>query len=141
MQQRINERLKAYWAEKCQGRRMPMESDINAEEIADIWPNCFLVDVANSGFEYDYLGNSLIEAYGDDLRGKAVCEALLYPHPVSMLKTFQAAVNKAQPMMDENEFRNTQGVLVKYRACVLPLASAQAPGVCYLIGAMKWKAF
>jgi hypothetical protein len=138
---RINQRLQDYWESVRGEKRIPNESDIVSEDLADIWEHCFLIDVKNSGFEYDYLGSSIIDAYGDDLRGREICETLVYPHPPSLLKTFRSVVNTAKPVIDESQFKNNKGQQIRYRSCVLPLGKVGQVGVQFLLGGMKWKAY
>lgn len=138
---RINELLTDYWEGLRKGRTMPAEGDIAIESLADIWDNCFLVTVKDGAFSYSYLGENLVEAYGDDLTGKEITETLLYPHPQSLMKTFSAVSKSGAPATDDSEFVNSRGTTVKYRSCVLPLSGAEAGKVAFLLGGMKWKAF
>ena len=137
---RIHERLEEYWNSIRGDRRMPEESDVSPESISDIWPNCFLVDVRNSGYEYDYLGERILDAYGDDLRGRAICESIVYPHPPKLMETFREVSSKISPVHVEEVFTNAQGVEIKYRSCVLPLTQKGGLEVAFLLGGMKWKA-
>lgn len=137
---RINEQLKDYWDGLRGNRPMPLESEVVLEDLKDIWDYCFLMSVRGNNFAYDFLGEQLVEAYGDDLTGKEITETLLYPHPISLFNSFREVVKTGQVGMDENEFTNSRGVLVKYRSCVLPLAAAGNPSVAFLLGGMKWKA-
>ena len=137
---RINERLQAYWDEVRGESRMPDESDIAPEALEDIWPNCFLIDVKNSGFEYDYLGDNILDAYGDDIRGRAICESLVYPHPPKLLEAFQDVIRTLGPVQLEETFTNAQGVEIRFRSCVLPLTKKGDIGVQFILGGMKWKA-
>lgn len=120
---------------------MPAESDVAPDELLDIWPNCFLVDVKNSGYEYDYLGENILDAYGDDMRGRAICEALIYPHPPKLMETFQLVIHTLGPVEVEETFTNAQGVEIRYRSCVLPLTKKGLVSVEFLLGGMKWKAY
>ena len=138
---RINERLKDYWQGLCRGRSMPLEADIAMEELKEIWDYCFLITVRGDHFAYSYLGESLIDAFGDDVTGREITETLLYPHPQSLLGTFRNVVESGAPAEDESEFKNSLGATVKYRSCVLPLAAENVEGVAFLLGGMKWKAF
>lgn len=138
---RINEQLRAYWDKVRAGRAMPLEADINIAELKEIWGHCFLVNIHPDKFAYSYLGPELIDAYGDDFTGKEIAIALLEPHPKSLYSKFQEVANTAQATIDESEFRNSRGQLVKYRACILPLGSASHTGVGFLLGGMKWKAY
>lgn len=138
---RINEQLQQYWHDIRGNRAMPMEEDVNISKIRDIWDYCFLVNVHPDKYAYSYLGPKLIEAYGDDLTGKEVATALLEPHPHSLFSKFQQVSREATPAIDDSEFTNSQGLLVKYRACILPLGAAGHTGVAFLLGGMKWKAY
>lgn len=138
---RITERLNDYWQGLCRGRSMPAEIDVVMDDLKDIWPSCFLVTVKPNGFAYDYLGPSLISAYGDDLTGREITETLLYPHPPSLVNTFKNVVLNGAPSLDESEFVNSRGATVKYRSCVLPLSNGHDGKVAFLLGGMKWKAF
>ena len=119
---------------------MPEESDVSPDSISDIWPNCFLVDVRNDGYEYDYLGERILDAYGDDLRGRSICESIIYPHPPKLMETFREVVHKLGPVQVEEVFTNAQGVEIKYRSCVLPLCKKGGLEVAFLLGGMNWKA-
>lgn len=138
---RIHEQLMEHW-DACKGKRaIPLESDINPEELSAIWDHCFLIRVADDTFAYQYLGTALTEAYGDNLMGREICESLIYPHPEPLFHAFQRARASAQPVYDENQFLNAKHMVVKYRSCVLPLAAEGQEGVGFLIGAMNWKAY
>jgi hypothetical protein len=94
---RIHERLNEYWQTLRRERRMPLESEVAMDALADIWSSCFLLSVKPTGFAYDYLGSSIIAAYGDDLTGKEITETLLYPHPPSLVNTFKNVVLNGVP--------------------------------------------
>lgn len=143
---RINEQLLAYWEKKRNGRRFPAEPDIDPSEIAAIWDSCFLVQVMSelpesARFKYIYLGQSLVNAYGDDLGNKEVCEKLIYPGDMSLIHHFQDVIRTEQPLTEESEFENINGMLIKFRSCMLPLGKVDDSHVSYIIGGMKWKAF
>lgn len=142
--QRINEKLLLYWQGLARGEGLPAETAIDPEAIPEIWPYCFLVqsyDKEARGYTYSMMGRALIDACGDDWTGRDVCEALLYPHPPALLLTFDRVVALREPHLDEGEFHNAHGVLVKYRSCVVPLSRAGGGDVSYILGSMRWKAF
>lgn len=136
---RINQRLQAYWEELRGQRPYPKETEIDPEAIADIWESCFLVNV-QEGSKYTYLGQSLIEAYGDDLNDKEVCERLVYPSNSGIALKFQEVVDSKGAVVDEGEFINKKNLLIKYRSCMLPLGD-EAGEVGFIIGGMKWRAY
>ena len=139
-QHRIHDRMNSYWQQLCHGRPMPLESDVVLGDLGDIWASCFLVNVQENCFAYDYLGAAIVLAYGDNITGKEITETLVYPHPASLVNTFKNVVLNASPALDDSEFVNSKGETVKYRSCVMPLADATGK-VSFLLGAMKWKVF
>lgn len=146
-EKRINQRLMQYWEQKRNGRLFPLEADIDPDEITDLWPNCFLVrvdddhvDDIGSEFKYTYLGQSLIDAYGDDLGNKQVLEKLVYPSNLPLIKRFKEIVKTSQPETEESEFTNINNMLIKFRSCMMPLGRDEHH-IGFIIGGMKWKAF
>lgn len=141
---RVNERLLEYWRKLKQDRPFPEEVEVNPEAIASIWESCFVVRVedveALNDFRYVYLGQSLVEAYGDDLNSKEVCERLAYPANNDLMKRFADVVNQKAPATEESEFTNTKGMVIKFRSCMVPLARDNPHEVGYILGAMSWKA-
>lgn len=140
---RIHEFLETYWQRLRGPRAMPRESEVKPEELGPVWGSCFLVSLRpNGSFAYNYLGDELREAYGDDMLGREITETLLFAHPQSLFNSFQRVVGQCQPVVDESEFVNAKGSIIKYRSCVVPLAGAEGDnGVRFLLGGMKWKAF
>ena len=141
---RINERLLSYWRGVKPAAGLPLESQVDPAVLSDIWDSCFLVQRnvgAGSPYEYLMLGKALVDAYGDDLTGKTICEALLYPHPKPLLKAFDEVAKTGEPLVEDNSFTNPAGMLIKYRSCLLPLAKREGGGVEYVLGGMKWKAY
>lgn len=139
-QHRIHDRMQSYWLQLRRDRAMPLESDVVLGDLGDIWASCFLVSVEDNSFAYDYLGAAIVVAYGDNITGKEISETLVYPHPPSLVNTFKNVVLSGAPAIDESEFLNSKGAMVKYRSCVMPLADATGK-VTFLLGAMKWKVF
>ena len=136
---RGHERLIAYW-EKLKGdKAFPEEKDIDTEAIADLWNSCFLLNTqkeGDGGFHYEFMGPSLIEAYGSDLTGQNHDENT-EPNVASIFNSFGKVVETKEYIVDESEFTNAHGQKVKYRACLVPFGSAP-DSVKYVIGLMRW---
>jgi len=142
--QRINERLLEYWIHKKSDRAFPLEGDIDPEEIGEVWSSCFLVRSEphlTHGFQYTYLGEALIEAYGDDFSNREVCERLVYPTSLPLVHKFEEVCKTKMPVTEESEFVNTKGMLIKFRSCMVPLGKENTHEVGFVLGGMKWKAF
>ncbi len=141
-EKRINELLYAYWDNMRGSRPYPSESEIDPDELEEIWDSVFLVQLKPGdqvGFRYAYLGNSLLEAYGEDDTDSKILEQLISPDSPPLVKKFQEVEKAGQPVVDEGEFKNRKNMLVKYRSVMLPLGSKSR--VEFIIGGMKWKSF
>jgi len=136
---RLTERLQNYWEEVRGGKPVPDEADINPDHIADIWPSCFLINVRDTRFRYDYLGLDLVEAYGSDVSGQEICEALVYPNSPTLFNAMQQALRGGYPVEDHGEFINHAGAAVRYRCIVLPLVSHGDPATRFILGGMRWR--
>lgn len=142
---RVDEQLESYWQAISAGRDFPSEREISPEALKDIWNDCFMVryeggEGEQAEFRYIYLGQSLVEAYGDDLSNKEVCEKLAYPHNRELVAQFWQVVTSRVPHRVEDEFTNSNGLIIKYRSCLLPLAKDVPGEVGYVLGGMRWKA-
>lgn len=141
---RITEILRHYWDAKTGNRPYPKESEISIEDLDDIWDSCFLVKVegtpANPLFEYIYLGESLVQAYGEKPSERDICETLVYPLNNQLSEKFAEVYARSAPLEDDGEFTNSSNVPVKYRTIILPLGGDQG-GISHIIGGMKWKSF
>lgn len=145
MERRISLRLLGYW-EKLRGRRaMPVEQDINPDDIQDLWEDCLLVHVHDldkdpdkNDYIYSYMGQSILEVHGDVLPagGKGSLSAL---NSVQLLRGCNTVVQTGRPLLEEGEFRNYRNHLVKYRLCLLPLGEGEA--VQAIFGGMRFKVF
>lgn len=121
---------------------MPEERDIEPNAIAEIWDSCFLVhNVASQGashYRYDFLGETLINAFGSDVTSQEISKDLVGAKSSPLLEVFGKVISSRKPAFEEGEFTNARGVMVKYRCSVFPLGDANK-GVDYLLGGMKWK--
>lgn len=139
--QRTTDRLKNYWEAACDGADIPNESAINPDDLDEIWDHCFLIDLQDKRFRYDYLGSALIEAYGDDISGQEICETLVYPDSPTLFNAMQEAHNTRKPVYDDGEFANKKGVRICYRCIVLPLKKSSEPSARYVLGCMRWRGY
>lgn len=143
---RINDQLLSYWNSIKPATGLPKESEIDPDLLAPIWNSCFLIHIDSTAnpvnYTYVNMGKDLVQAYGDDWSNRSVCEALVYPHPAPLLKSFETITKTREPIIEDNEFKNmASGMLIKYRCCLVPLSKDKANEVAYILGGMKWKAY
>ena len=140
---RSHERLIAYWNAIRGDNPFPQESNIDPDDIADIWQSCFLIcidEVTNRhGYRYSFLGSDLIEAFGDDLKNPDVATHLLATQKPSLIAKLDEVLKTKQPHTDESEFVNLKQLKIRYRSCLLPLG--QAGRITHIVGCMRWKIY
>jgi hypothetical protein len=141
---RCHDQLLQYWKKICNGREFPHESDIDPEDIHDIWDYCFLISMddvtSRIGYRYSYMGSALVNAFGDDVNNPDMALRLLSSTKVPNLKKIEEVLNKKHPVIDEGEFENAHHMNVRYRTCIVPLGYDDGQ-VSHLFGVMRWKAY
>lgn len=141
--QRITEQLQDYWNGLRTGNGLPREAQIDPDALEDIWPFCFLVKVESRDgkplFRYSYLGASLIDAFGEDVTNEEV-SALMDASNPPLVRQLANVAKDADPHMEDNEFTNRRGIIIKYRSVLLPVAGEDGT-VQYILGGMKWRAY
>jgi len=144
MHHRAHERLREYW-DKLRGiRDFPHESEINPDDIADIWDSCFLISIDDVtrrvGYRYSYLGEHLVEAFGDNSDNPEVALRLLSTSIVPNAKKMDEVIEKKQPVIDDGEFVNRYNMKVRYRTCLVPFGYENGQ-VSHIFGAMRWRMY
>ena len=106
-ERRFTNRLAVYWEKLRRDRHglIPLEKDVDIEALEDIWDHCFMIEVGAQGetieeldYKYAYMGESIIDAYGDDLTGKQVYNELIALHTRKLLLKFLTVVKTSQPL-------------------------------------------
>jgi hypothetical protein len=140
-ERRLGLRLLRYWQEKRGMRSMPIENDLDPEELGADWDFCFLLqarDVANiQDYNFTYLGSKIMKAYFD----KAIDEHnqfMVGPNAFRLSKHFAQVLSSKAPVLDEGEFDTLHGRKVLYRQVLLPLG-AKDNEVEAIFGAMNYK--
>jgi len=140
---RSHERLQEYWDSLRGNLPFPPESEIDPDEISDIWHSCFLISIDDVtrrlGYRYSYLGDDLVEAYGDDVKNPDVALRLISTASLPLVKKFDEVVARQKPVIDESEFVNFKHLKIRYRTCLLPLG--QDGHVTHILGCMRWKLY
>lgn len=142
---RITDKLRDYWNELRGSRAYPSEREIDPRALDSIWPACFLIDIRKEDdsqmhFHYEYLGDELLHAYGEDI-GKEQVSVLIAPNKQRMIDKIHEVVKTGEPLEDESEFVNVNSVLIKYRKIFLPLGDADKGEVNYVFGGIRWRGF
>lgn len=148
-EKRFTNRLAVYWEKLRRDRHglIPLEKDVDIDALEDIWDHCFMIEVGEQAetieeldYKYAYMGESIIDAYGDDLTGKQVYNELIALHTRKLLLKFLTVVKTTQPLSDESQFFNLKGNLIRYRQRFVPLGSL-LEDIGFIMGVMTWRAF
>lgn len=132
------ERLVSYWQELASGRKFPLETEINTRAISDLWTSCFLLNThkhSDKDYRYEFMGPSLIEAFGADLTGQAHTEGV-EPQIPSIFHSFEQVVGEGVVVVDASEFTNKDGKQITYECCLVPFGKAP-DHVNYILGLMR----
>jgi PAS domain len=139
---RGHEQLVTYW-HRIKGLALyPSESQVNPDDLEEHWNNMFLleVDQENPGnFRYQYVGPSIVEAYGVDPTGKAH-NSNAVPNVRSMLELGAKVAISGSVGMDESWFLNSKSQKIMYRCSLVPLCSpGDRANVHFILGLMSWR--
>lgn len=135
-------RLIQYWEEIRNGRALPSESDIDPDTIADIWDNCFLIQVRDMGRgdgNFTYLGKNILDAFRGGLTGDS-CGGIVSPNIRNLGQNFTEILTIRQPLLQEGRFQNVLGDAVRFRQSIIPLGY-QEDTVDAIFGCMTLKVF
>ncbi len=138
---RITDILREYWESKKGSAPYPDAEDIDSEDLSHIWEDCFMIKVEDGGksFSYEYLGDSIADAYADDMEGKEIIEDLLYPESPGVLIKFRETMQTCLPLEYEGAFINKNNADIKFRKILMPVGEKGKVG--YILGGMRWRAF
>ena len=132
-QKRLVGKLLSYWEEKRGARAWPALADIDPEEISELWPHCFILDVANfRDFPYfHYLGPRLARYSGIFLSGRYDWSRTLLKKSVCHYKE---ALERSAPVLLEEELTQYDNAKLLFRSILLPL-SDDGDTINFLLGA------
>jgi hypothetical protein len=125
LERRITLRLVAYWERIRKGKVMPLEAEINPDDIADLWDDCFLVhtkDLVQPDYNYTYLGVNVGAMYAEGMKSNDM-EGLDHFNAAQLSRSFQKVIDTKKPVIEEGELTNALGRQVLYRQCLLPIGS------------------
>lgn len=140
-EQRITNLLFAFWEEARGEAPMPLEETISQETLSDIWESCFMVklDDIKKGpdYTYSFLGENIKHAHGTDI-GNGDSPPLAAAAANRLSVRYGTVIATKKPAMDEGEFINAQGKLVKYRQALLPFSNDYHHISC-IFGGMRYR--
>lgn len=138
---RITKIIIDHWNVVRGRKALPSEQDLDPNVLESLLDNCFLIKTAElttaGKHNYVYIGKNIIDAYGSHVT---------YPKdshhidPLSHKDKFKEVIQTRKPVLEEGEFINQDGHLVKYRQCLVPLGR-DGRTVESIFGGMRFKVF
>jgi len=140
-EKRITNVIFKHWDEARGTRAMPSEKDLDPDVLEPILDNCFLIKTTElkiSGkHTYVYIGKNILDAYGSHETNPKDYHDV---DPLSHKNKFEKVLESLKPVIEEGEFVNNDGYLVKYRQCLIPLGSDNNT-VDSIFGGMRFRIF
>lgn len=116
-------RLYDYWLEK-KGTRMALSrSDIAPQEIKNILPWVFLVEIAGERLRFRLAGTAVTEQYGGELTGEYLDEIDLDAVTAHAINDYRTAAREITPLVNKWSFTKNDGRYLEYELLILPLSS------------------
>ena len=125
MERRLVLRVLNYWRHLAAERDFPSVDDIQAGDIPEIWPNCFILDPTNSPDDpvLVEVGELLQVEFGKDAQGKRISEVMTDTLLSAALGHYRQVAAKKVPISLGGDYMNGDGTKILYRSIILPLSS------------------
>ena len=140
-ERRITLRMMSYWERLRGARSMPTEENIDPDDLHDLWDCCFLLhikDIGKPDYTYTYLGDEIARMFNEGLLEEAETHRKS-AQITELTKNYNQVVETRKPVLEEGEFLNMVGSMVKFRQCLLPLG--EGDNVLAILGAVRFKLF
>lgn len=144
LEHRLPKRLTNYWDRiKNEAPLPPIEAFI-PQSVPDLWHNCIklsrTVEDGKSAYKYDFVGRELEAIFGAKLGGLKVKAKVGFLPAQKMMDQMEKSLKNPVPITIEGQFVDSDGHLVKYRACLLPFGEHTEKITHFIIG-VSWKIF
>lgn len=124
MERRLVLRLLAQWRQLCGERAFPSFADVDPGRMADMWPNCFVLDVAGHAENpvFRTIGADLADRIDVDLVDKRATDAPENTLVSVAVSYVDEVLRKKVPISRGGEFFKSDDVRVLYRSILLPMS-------------------
>lgn len=134
-ERRLVLRLLNYWRDKGDGDKFPALADMDAVEIPDMWPFCFVIGVSgDEDTRFTYVGDQVVF----DVPGLLPSTTLSALPECSLVRHATAYVDQVLrrkvPVTKGGEFAAENGATIQFRSILLPLGE-DGRTIDYLFGA------
>lgn len=122
----VLQQLYGYWDGKRGQRAMPRRDEIVPEDIGDLLPHAFLIDVSDADprFRFSLCGPDVAGLFGMDLTGRALEDIDLADEYREIVHDYALAADHRRPICTRHHFVNRAGRTLDYERVLLPLQDA-----------------
>lgn len=144
MERRTSLILLQYWNGLRDERPFPKENEIDPDQLSMVWGHCFVIQLRDikkvRDYNYTYFGPNLVRAYQDGtldrFNGK-----MISPDANRTALLFEEVIKQGDPVLDEGEYVNPIGKVVKFRQSLMPLGDDKGKAVFSILGGAWFKLF
>ena len=141
MERRLVLRVLKYWRSKIDNQDLPTLSDIDQNEIEELWPFCFLLQTQSGNDPvFRYCGDAFVSPPGHMLPYTRVSELPPRSLIAHALHIMPEVLERHVPITRGGEFQDKQGRLYKYRSIILPISN-DGTHLTHLFGAVNSRRF
>ena len=127
-ERRISVILVQYWNQLRGDDEFPREDQIEPDRLIGVWERCFMVQLRDiekeKDYNYSYFGSDLNDAYADG-RLDPDNKHIAAPDASRLAERYAEVIEERGPIMDEDEYQDQSGRMVRYRQIFMPLSDAQ----------------
>lgn len=136
MERRLVLRLLSYWRELCGEREFPSFAEVDPARIPDLWPHCFLLEIAGHTDNpvFRSIGAGLAEPAGLDLTDSHVSDVPDKTLAAAAVAYVQEVLISKVPISLGSKYLRPDGVRVQSRSILLPM-SDDGETINFLLGA------
>lgn len=141
-EKRVTNKLCSYW-DSLRGsqKNHPSKEDVVPDDIINIWPYCFIIDIKIENgvpnYQLFYLGEAIKKAFDNEL-GLDSAGPLVTPNLEAIKEYLDEILENMQPIMYDSEMSMINDETFKFRQCLLPLGPND-DSINAVIGAMSYK--
>jgi len=121
-ERRLVHRLLIHWRELAPEDQLPSRACVKADEIGDMWRYCFTLDIGAVAGVFAHVGEAHVAHLGFDLTGKPIAAAQKGTLLGCALDRLDDVLLRRIPITRQGTFSVDDGVPVRYRSILLPLA-------------------
>lgn len=145
-EKRLTTRLIAYWEQIKGDQPFPSYPQLNPASLDDIWDNCLALHAQPAAgnarpYVYIHCGQMVAQAIGQDLTGQTMTTNMKFFPGAKIIKRVDEVTSQSlpTPLLDDGQFVNDAGKVVKYRACLLAFGANGV--VSHVLIGVSWRAF